>query len=171
MGFISGDDVVHPSYGVGNIMRLEDRQLAEVEVRQYYVLAFGKMTVWLPVQAGAASPLRLVTAPRDLDQYRTLLKSRPAALDRDYKKRRLNLNEQLAHGSFQVVCEVVRDLTALGWLRPMNELDSSMLKKVRANLWLEWATSTGQPLPEAITEVNALLQAGEQTYKPGAAPV
>jgi hypothetical protein len=64
-----------------------------------------------------------------------------------------------------VVCEIVRDLTALGWNKPMNELDSSMLKKVRANLWQEWATSTGQPLPEAITEVNALLQAGEQTYK------
>jgi CarD family transcriptional regulator len=165
MEFISGDDVVHPSYGVGNIMRLEERQLAEVETRQYYVLAFGKMTVWLPVQGGATSSLRLVTAPRELDQYRTVLKSCPAALDRDYKKRRTDLNEQLAHGSFQVVCEIVRDLTALGWHKPMNELDSTMLKKVRANLWQEWATSTGQPLPEAITEVNALLQAGEQTYK------
>jgi CarD family transcriptional regulator len=165
MEFISGDDVVHPSYGVGNIMRLEERQLAEVETRQYYVLAFGKMTVWMPVQAGPASPLRLVTAPRDLGQYRTLLKSCPVTLDRDYKKRRLDLNEQLAHGSFQVVCEIVRDLTALGWHKPMNELDSTMLKKVRANLWQEWATSTGQPLPEAILEVNALLQAGAQTYK------
>jgi RNA polymerase-interacting CarD/CdnL/TRCF family regulator len=165
MGFICGDDVVHPSYGVGNIVRLEERQLAEIEMRQYYVLAFGKATVWLPVKAGAASPLRLVTAPRELDQYRALLKSRPAALDRDYKKRRLDLIEQLAHGSFQVVCEIVRDLTALGWHKPMNELDSSLLKKVRANLWQEWATSTGQPLPEAILEVNALLQAGEQTYK------
>ena len=165
MDFISGDDVVHPSYGVGNIVRLEERQLAEVDMRQYYVLAFGKMTVWLPVQAGPASPLRLVTAPRELDQYRTVLKSCPTTLDRDYKKRRTDLNEQLAHGSFQVVCEIVRDLTALGWHKPMNELDSTMLKKVRANLWQEWATSTGQPLPEAIQEVNALLQAGEQTYK------
>ncbi len=165
MGFISGDDVVHPDYGVGSIVRLEERQLAEVETRQYYVLAFGKTTVWMPVQAGASSPLRRVTAPRDLDQYRKLLKSRPAALNRDFRKRRLDLSEQLAHGSFQVVCEVVRDLTALGWNKPMNELDSSMLKKVRANLWQEWATSTGQPLPEAVTEVNALLQAGEQTYK------
>ncbi len=165
MGFISGDDVVHPDYGVGNIVRLEERQLAEVEMRQYYVLAFGKMTVWIPVRAGAASLLRRVTASRDLNRYRKLLKSRPVTLDRDYRKRRLELSEQLAHGSFQVVCEVVRDLTALGWNKPMKELDSAMLKKVRANLWQEWATSTGRPLLEAITEVNALLQAGEQTYK------
>lgn len=165
MEFISGDDVFHPSYGVGNIVRLEERQLAETETRQYYVLAFGKSTVWLPVQAGESSRLRRVTPPRELDQYRTLLKSRPAALDRDYKKRQQDLNGQLARGSFQVVCEVVRDLTALGWHRTMNELDASLLKKVRTNLWQEWAASTGQPLPEAIVEVNALLQAGEQTYK------
>jgi RNA polymerase-interacting CarD/CdnL/TRCF family regulator len=165
MEFRSGDDVVHPNYGVGNIVRLEERQLAEAELRQYYVLAFGKMMVWMPVHADGATTLRAVTAPRDLDQYRSLLKSRPAALDRDYKKRRLDITEQLAHGSFQVVCEVVRDLTALGWHRPMNEMDASTLKKVRANLWQEWATSTGQPLPEAITEVNDLLKAGEQSYK------
>lgn len=165
MDFRSGDDVVHPNYGVGNIVRLEERRLAEPQARQYYVLAFGKTTVWMPVDNGGSSALRLVTAPCDLDRYRTLLKSRPVELDRDYKKRRLDINEQLAHGSFQVVCEIVRDLTALGWHRTMNEIDASLLKKVRANLWQEWATSTGQPLPEAILEVTALLQVGEQTYK------
>ncbi len=165
MDFRSGDDVVHPSYGVGNIVRLEDRQLSENETRQYYVLAFGKTTVWTPVQTSGTSLLRLVTAQQDLDQYRTLLKSRPTTLDRDFKKRRLEIQEQLARGSFQVVCEVVRDLTALGWNRPMNEIDASMLKRVRADLWQEWATSTGQSLPDAMQEVNSLLQTGESMYK------
>jgi RNA polymerase-interacting CarD/CdnL/TRCF family regulator len=170
MEFRTGDDVVHPNYGVGNIVRLEERQLAEANTRLYYVLAFGKTTVWMPVDANGTSALRLVTAPRDLDRYRTLLKSRPVELDRDYKKRRLDINEQLALGSFQVVCEIVRDLTALGWHRTMTGIDASLLTKVRANLWQEWATSTGRPLPEAIVEVNALLQAGEHTYKASAVP-
>jgi RNA polymerase-interacting CarD/CdnL/TRCF family regulator len=171
MEFRSGDDVVHPNYGVGSIVRLEERQLAEASTRLYYVLAFGKTTVWLPVKTAGSSALRRVTAPRDLDRYRTLLKSRPVELDRDYKKRRLDISEQLAHGSFQVVCEIVRDLTALGWYRPLAGVDASLLSKVRANLWEEWATSTGQPLPEAIHEVTALLDAGEQTYKTSAVPV
>jgi RNA polymerase-interacting CarD/CdnL/TRCF family regulator len=170
MEFRSGDDVVHPSYGVGNILRLEERQLAEANTRLYYVVVFGKTTVWLPVSTAGSSALRLVTAPRDLDRYRTLLKSRPVELQRDYKKRRLDINEQLAHGSFQIVCEIVRDLTALGWHRPLAGVDASLLSKVRANLWEEWATSTGQPLPEAIHEVTALLDFGEQTYKASAVP-
>lgn len=165
MEFRSGDDVVHPNYGVGSIVRLEERQLAEANTRLYYVLVFGKTTVWLPVKAAAPSALRPVTAPRDLDQYRTLLKSRPVELDRDYKKRRLDLNAQLAHGSFQAVCEIVRDLTALGWHRPLAGLDASLLNRVRESLWQEWAVSTHQPLPDAIHEVTSLLQAGEQTYK------
>jgi RNA polymerase-interacting CarD/CdnL/TRCF family regulator len=170
MEFRSGDDVVHPSYGVGSIMRVEERQLAEANTRLYYMLTFGKMTVWLPVDTAGSSALRLVTAPRDLDHYRTLLKSRPVELDHDYKKRRLDINEQLSHGSFQIVCEIVRDLTALGWYRPLAGVDASLLSKVRANLWEEWATSTGQPLPEVIHEVTALLEAGEQTYKASAVP-
>ncbi len=165
MEFRSGDEVVHPNYGVGSIVRLEERQLAEARTRLYYVLAFGNMTVWIPVKTTGPSTLRAVTASRDLDHYRTLLKSRPMELDHDYKKRRLDINEQLAHGSFQVVCEIVRDLTALGWHRPLTGLDASLLTKVRESLWKEWAVSTGQSLPDAIQEVTELLLAGEQTYK------
>jgi RNA polymerase-interacting CarD/CdnL/TRCF family regulator len=169
MEFRPGDDVVHPNYGVGSIVRLEERQLAEAHMRLYYRLAFGKTTVWLPVDTAAASGLRPVTATRDLDRYRTLLRSRPVELDRDFKKRRLDINEQLTHGSFQLVCEIVRDLTALGWYRPLAGVDASLLSRVREGLWQEWAVSTGQPLPDAIDEVTTLLRAGEQTYKSSAA--
>ena len=100
-----------------------------------------------------------------------LLKSRPVELDHDYKKRRLDINEQLARGSFQIVCEIVRDLTAMGWQRTLTGIDSSLLSKARESLWQEWAASTGQPLPEAIHEVTTLLEAGEQTYRSSAVPV
>ena len=165
MEFQSGDEVVHPNYGVGSIVRLEERQLAEAGTRLYYVLAFGKTTVWMPVKTTGPCTLRPVTAQRDLEHYRSLLKGRPVELDRDYKKRRADITEQLAHGSFQVVCEIVRDLTALSWHRPLTGIDASLLSKVRESLWQEWAASTGRPLPDAILEVSALLQAGEQTYK------
>ncbi len=165
MKFQSGDEVFHPNYGVGSVMRLEERQLAEAETRLYYVLAFGNTTVWTPVNPTGPSTLRPVTAPRDLDRYRRLLKSRPVELDRDSKKRRLDINEQLTHGTFQVICEIVRDLTALGWRRPLTGIDALLLSKTRETLWQEWAASTGQPLPDAIREVTTLLDAGEQAYK------
>ncbi|HLF27710.1 MAG TPA: CarD family transcriptional regulator [Anaerolineae bacterium] len=165
MEFRSGDDVVHPSYGVGSILRLEERQLAEAELRWYYVLAVGKHTVWMPVQSDEPPSLRSVTAQQELEQYRTLLKSRPAPLERDYTKRRLEISARLTQGSFRAVCEVVRDLTALGWYRRISEGDAAMLKKVRDNLWREWAVAARLPIPEAIQEIDALLLASREAYK------
>ena len=49
MEFRTGDDVVHPNYGVGNIVRLEERELATSGMRWYYVLAIGTATVWMPL--------------------------------------------------------------------------------------------------------------------------
>ena len=165
MEFRSGDDVVHPNYGVGNIVRLEERELATSGMRWYYVLAIGTATVWMPVHADRSTTLRAVTRKQDLEQYRTVLSSRPTVLDRDYKKRRLDLSERLTHSSFRVMCEIVRDLTALGWDRPTGETDATLLKKIRDNLWREWAVATGQSDQEAIQEVQALLRAGRVAYK------
>jgi RNA polymerase-interacting CarD/CdnL/TRCF family regulator len=165
MEFRSGDDVVHPNYGVGNIVRLEERELATSGMRWYYVLAIGTATVWMPVHADGSTTLRTVTRKQDLEQYRTVLSGRPTLLVRDFKKRHLDLTERLTHSSFRVMCEIVRDLTALGWDRSMGETDATMLKRVRDNLWREWAAATGLPDLEAIQEVQALLQAGRVAYK------
>jgi CarD family transcriptional regulator len=165
MGFSAGDDVVHPTYGVGSILRLEERQLAEAELRWYYVLAIGKHTVWVPVRPDGSTALRAVTAKQELDQYRALLKSHPVKLERDHHKRRLEIRTRLTQGSFRAMCEAVRDLTALGWYRRIGEGDAAVLEKVLDNLQREWAAATGASMLEAIREVDALLQAGREVYK------
>ena len=165
MEFKSGDEAVHPGYGLGNIVRLEEREMAGAAKCWYYVLAMKNTTIWVPVCADGSNILRAVTAKRELDQYRTLLKSRPARLEHDSNKRRLEVNQHLKPGSFRVMCEGVRDLTACGWYRPLGEIDTNLLQKVRDNLRREWAAASGLSMPEAILEVDALLQAGREAYK------
>ena len=165
MEFKSGDYVVHPAYGVGHIVRLEERQLAEAEKCWYYVLAIDKSTVWVPVQADGSSRLRTVTAKQELDQYRNLLKGRPTPLGRDHKTRRLKIGEQLTQNSFRQLCEVVRDLTAAGWHRRIGEADAACLLKARDHLRREWAAATGMSMSEADQEVDALLLIGREAYR------
>jgi CarD family transcriptional regulator len=165
MEFRSGDDAVHPGYGVGNILRLEERQFAGAEMQPYYVLAIGTATVWVPVHPEGPTTLRAVTARKELEQYRLMLKGRPTRLERDHHKRRLEIQERLKPGSFQSMCEVVRDLTALGWQRPIGDGDATVLQKVRDNLQREWAVAAGLSLPEAAQEVESLLQAGRDVYE------
>jgi RNA polymerase-interacting CarD/CdnL/TRCF family regulator len=156
--FKVGDFVVHPVYGLGHLIKIEEKQFSEMRARLYYQLTLPKSTVWIPVEAQANIGLRLVTARSDLDQYRDLLKSRPAPLHKDHKRRHLELVSRLNQGSFQVMCEVVRDLTAWGWRKSLNRTDAVTLKKTQESLYQEWATAAGVSMAEAIKEVKSLLQ-------------
>jgi CarD family transcriptional regulator len=165
MEFDAGDYVVHPSYGVGNIVRLEEKRLAEADLRLYYVLAVEHSTVWVPVQATGAVGLRRVTPRQELEQYRRVLKGKPTALDRDHHKRRAEINERLKRGTFLAICEATRDLAAHGWHKPLNDVDASMFQKVHDNLCREWAASEGVTVADAAREVDGLLQAAQANYK------
>ncbi len=164
MQFKVGDFVVHPAYGVGHIIKIEEKQFSEKGTRLYYKVTLPKRTIWIPVQAHGALGLRLVTAKSDLDQYRTLLKSRPVPLNKNHHRRHLELVSRLRQGSFQGVCEVVRDLTAWGWRKPLGPTDTATLQKTRESLFQEWATAAGVSIAEAIKEVESLLLATRQAY-------
>ena len=152
-----GDLVVHPTYGVGRIVEIEEKKFSEKGVHLYYKVILPKRTVWIPVEAQEASGLRLVTAKSDLDHYRNLLKSPPVLLDKNHHRRHLELVSRLKQGSFQALCEVVRDLTAWGWRKPLGQTDTATLQKTRQSLYQEWATAAGVSTTEAIKEIDSLL--------------
>ena len=166
MQFKAGDYVVHPAYGVGNIVRLEERRLAEDTTRLYYVLTADKSTIWVPVDAVGNTGLRRLTSKHDLEKYRALLRGRPTSLSKDHRDRRLEIVERLKDGSFQAMCEVVRDLAAFGWRKALSEADATLFNKTRASLCREWAAAGNMSVDEAIAEVNTLLSTARQTYKP-----
>ncbi len=166
--FKVGDFVVHPVYGVGHIVEVEEKRFSEKARRMYYRVALlPKHTIWVPVDTFELAGLRLVTAKNELDQYRDLLKSRPVALPNKYNQRQRELLSRLSQGSFQVVCEVVRDLTAWGWCKPLGSTDIATLQKTRESLYREWATAAGVSTTEAIKEIDSLLTANRQAYNVG----
>lgn len=165
MQFKAGDYVVHPSYGVGSVLRLEEKQLAEAELRLYYVIGVENSTVWVPVDPRGTTELRRVTPSGELEQYRRVLKGKPSPLDKDHHRRRLEISERMKQGSFRIMCEVVRDLTAHGWHKPLSDVDATSLQKIRASLCREWAAAAGVTTQEANQEVEDLLAAGRAAYQ------
>ncbi len=153
------DFVVHPVYGVGQVVQIEERQFSEEEDRQYYKVVLDKLTLWIPVDAQTLVGLRPITARRDLDQYRNLLRSRPAAMVFDQApQRHMELTKQLKRGSFRLMCEVVRDLTVMGRQKPLGRSDTTILQTTREKLLQEWATAAGISIAEASREIDTLLQ-------------
>lgn len=157
MQFKIGDPVVHPVYGIGHIVEIEEKRFSEQGTRLYYKITLPKRTLWMPVEAHEVSGLRLVTTKSELNQYRYLLKSPPVPLHTNHQRRQLELINRLKQGSFQVVCEVVRDLTAWSWRKPLGRMDTVTLQKTRQNLYQEWAAAASVSTLEAIKEIDSLL--------------
>jgi len=159
MRFKVGDSVVHPSHGVGRIVGLEVQKFMAAEGQLFYEITTSKSTVWVPVDAGPDGGLRRLSSKQELAHCRRLLQKPPSRLEPDHRKRQLELAARLRGGSFQTLCEVVRDLTARGRAKPLNEADSAALRRARAALLQEWAASAGVSPSEAAAEVDGLLQA------------
>ena len=163
MQFKVGDLVVHSVYRMGHITAIEKRQFFELQACLYYQIAFPKSIIWIPIEAQETVGLRLVTAKSDLDQYRDLLKSPPAALAKGSPQRGyMELTKRLKSGTFPVMCEVVRDLTASNWKKPLSETAKAILRKTRERLYQEWAIAAGISITEATKEINSLLQATQE---------
>lgn len=159
-----GEWVVHPLHGLGQVIGLERQQFAQTAAQLYYEIAIHRGSLWVAADTPLAG-LRGVTAKGDLPRYRTVLKSSPGLLDKDYHHRRGELQERLKQGTFQVKCEVVRDLTAYGWPRRLGEVDSALLRRARESLCQEWAASEAVTVAEATQEVQALLHEAQQVYQ------
>ena len=165
MAFSVQDYVVHPAHGVGRVLGLVTKSFPGKQARQYYEIAIHHGTVWVPVEAGAAAGLRLLTARDDLQHFRGVLMSRPAALTGDFRQRGLDLRGRLKLGAFQDLCEVVRDLEARSWRKPLGEADAVKLRQARDELCRQWAAADGVSLSDATREVHDLLSKCQQAHQ------
>lgn len=156
--FEVGDFVVHPAYGVGRVVEIEEKEFSAKGIHLYYKVTLPKRTVWIPVEANGSLGLRPATDKRELDRYRRLLKSPPIPMIKNHHRRHLDLVSRLKQGSFQVLCEIVRDLTAWGRRKPLGPSDAAILHKTQESLYQEWATAAGVSIAEAGKEVQSLLQ-------------
>jgi len=165
MQFKVGDLVVHPAYGMGHIVKIGEKRFSKKSAaRLYYQVTMpNRNTIWTPVEAQATVGLRLVTAKSDLDQYRDLLQSPPVPLNNDQpQQQHLELAGRLKQGSFPVMCEVVRHLTASGWQKPLGATVKAILRKAQERLYQEWATAADISIAEATKEINTLLQTTQE---------
>ncbi len=166
MPYNIGDLVVHPAHGVGQIVQQGLKRFApQTEASLYYEITIEKGIVWVPVEPHETNGLRPLVKPGALPQFRTILRAQPGLLNQDRRLRQLELNTRLKPGTFQAMCEVVRDLTARGWKSPLGDTDVALLRRVQDHLYQEWAMVAGVSVIEATREVQALLDESRQAHR------
>jgi CarD family transcriptional regulator len=155
--FEIGERVVHPQHGVGQIIKLEDREFERGSSRRYYEIDIpGGSTVWVPVEMSNSS-LRRLCSKKDLDRGREVLRASPLPLTDDGRVRQSVLVEHLRQGTITAQCEVVRDLSAFVAHKPAYGTISAFLDATLRVLSQEWAIVEEIPVPEAMNEISSLL--------------
>jgi len=159
--FEIGDRVVHPQHGVGQIVKLEDREFERGNTRRYYEIQIpGGSTVWVPVDL-SNSGLRRLANKSDLINCRKILQSHPAPLTDDGRVRQSTLVAHLKHGTIAAQCEVVRDLSAFVAHKPAYGTITGFLEAMLRVLCQEWAIVEEISMSEAMAEISSLLEKSE----------
>lgn len=161
MSFKVGDRVVHPRHGLGNVTKLAVKQFVEGEKRPFYEISFPGSTLWVPLSL-STSGIRKLTVKSEIALCRQLLNAPAAPLSDDPRMRQTELNDHLKEGTLAAHCEVVRDLTAYGWHKPLSGALAVFLKVTRDVLCQEWAAVEGITLSQAVMEIESLLEKGRQ---------
>ena len=137
MNFHQGDTVMHWTYGLGQIVRLEERDLFGVNTL-YYAVQIRDLTVWVPSDDELDHRLRLPTSKSGFEELFAILSNPGEPLPDNRQERRTRLLALLKDGSTQSLCRLISGLHAYRKIRPLNDSDQSILKKARNALLGEW---------------------------------
>jgi RNA polymerase-interacting CarD/CdnL/TRCF family regulator len=153
-----GDRVVHPQYGVGHVVNLDEREFEPGVMRRYYEISIPGSTLWVPLDLPTFG-LRKLTVRSEIERCRKILEP----LTEDARSRQSDLSTRLKEGTISAHCEVVRDLTAYGVHKPLSGNIAAFLRATQDVLCQEWAAVEGITLSDAVYEINLLLEKSRQT--------
>jgi RNA polymerase-interacting CarD/CdnL/TRCF family regulator len=148
---------------LGQVTKLAVKQFVEGEKRPFYEISFPGSTLWVPLNL-STSGVRKLTVKSEIASCRRVLKAPAEPLENDYRLRQIELNDHLKEGTLTARCEVVRDLTAYGWHKPLNGSIAAFLQTILEVLYQEWAAVEEITPAEAAIEIQSLLEKGKQAH-------
>lgn len=161
MSFKIGDQVIHPRHGLGQVTSLAVKQFVEGEKRPFYEISFPGSTLWVPLNL-STSGVRRLTVKSEIASCRQVLNAPAKPLKDNFRLRQIELNDHLKEGTLTARCEVVRDLTAYGWHKPLNGSMAVFLQTALDVLCQEWAAVEKITPEKAAAEIQSLLEKGKR---------
>lgn len=159
MGFRVGDKVVYPHHGAATIELLEKRELFG-EKREYFILklAYGDLTLMVPVDATDEVGLRQVTPAKEVPKVLKVLKKNEPTTNTTNWSRRFKANvEKLRSGDIYQVADVVRSLHQRDREKGLAAGEKRMLTKARQILVSELTFSKNCDQEEAEKLLDDVL--------------
>lgn len=156
MKYQVGEKVIHWKYGLGKIIKLEDKVILGKSA-QYYVVQIRDFWIWVKADETGEASLRKPTPSGEFKRLFTILRSPSETLSDDCMERKQHLRDQMRNGKLEGICRVVRDLTSFSVSKKLNESDKSLLERARNFLITEWGLSLSVTSDQAEQELSKML--------------
>ncbi len=157
--YSKGDWLVHPSYGIGQVMKIEKKRIEGKKI-QFYRVEGEHSTYWLPVEGLEASRVRRLASRDQFRKAIKLLRSAPREMDPDHTKRRTRIKEVMTTGSLRSVVRAIRDLSARNSEKRLSDTERRSLEQFIDSLVEEWAIAEEIEMHEARSELKEMLDEG-----------
>ncbi len=154
------DLAVYPGHGVGQIERMEDREIAGSRMR-FFILRILKseMTVMIPVDNVTTVGLRKVIGSEQVNRVFKILKEREISVDtQTWNRRYREYNDKIKTGSAFQIAEVLRDLCIMKIEKDLSFGERKMLDEARSLLVQELALAKKKDEADITAEVDKILE-------------
>jgi CarD family transcriptional regulator len=110
-GFRTNEFIVYPAHGVGQIVRIEEQEVAGYKLELFVILfAKDKMTLRVPTSKAAAVGMRKLAGPDIVKRALETLKGRARIKRTMWSRRAQEYEAKINSGNLVAIAEVVRDL-------------------------------------------------------------
>ena len=154
--FSSGDWLVHFTHGIGQVRRIEKKTLGGKKAK-YFRVENKNSIFWVPVEQAEQSRIRPLASPYQLRKALKILKKPPREETLDYKQRQELIKETRSNGSLPMICELVRDLSAMQAEKSLGENDRRSLTFFKNILLQEWSICADTTIEDAKVQLRELL--------------
>ena len=109
--FKTGDTVVYPKHGVGEIIKIESMEVASIKTMFYVVkMEQSKLTIRVPVEKQEEVGLRKISSKKTIEEVYQVLKLKPKIRRIMWSRRAQEYDTKIFSGEPIKIAEVVRDL-------------------------------------------------------------
>ena len=158
--FRPNDYVVYPAHGVGQIVSIEEQEVAGLSL-ELFVISFekDKMTLRVPTHKATEAGLRSLSSPDVVAHAMKTLKGKAKVKKAMWSRRAQEYEQKINSGDLIAIAEVVRDLHRADDQREQSYSERQLYEAALERLTREVAAVDGTEEGLAETRIGTVLEA------------
>jgi CarD family transcriptional regulator len=157
MTFETGDWIVHPLHGVGQIKAMETMRV-QGRKRRCFRIENSQSTFWVPLEKQLVGRMRRTATISQWQRAMKVLRRSPKEMDPDHIARKRLLRNARSDSSILATVRALRDLGGRRAEKGLNDSEVIAMRQLSDRLLQEWVVCRQVSLEDAQRELDEILR-------------